>query len=211
MVHGHKCHLPPCKSDPLSSQQVQFRADGRRNLAGSVLINKSAGVQWQFRQMYFSSEVGHGGCVGNRMAESGAACAKYAHNKALSTGSVRPGPQHFCDCVSCPTSARKASRQVEELTVHVDEIVRNMQSTPQEVEGDRLHSLRVRMGMAGCLIACNCRNQRVLLRELPPDRRAGHTWAVRNLRLRCCNASASLSPDLFDGGRLLGSGRRSSA
>ena len=35
----------------------------------------------------------------------------------------------------------------------MDEIVRNMQSSPQEVEGDRLHSLRVRMGMAGCLMA----------------------------------------------------------
>jgi len=88
----------------------------------------------------------------------------------------------------------------------VDEIVRDMQSSPQEVEGDRLHSLRVRMGMAGCLIACNCPNQRVLLRELPPDRGAGHPRAVRNLRLRCGNASASLSPDYFDGGRLLHQG-----
>jgi hypothetical protein len=93
----------------------------------------------------------------------------------------------------------------------VDEIVRNMQSGPQEVESARLRSLRLRMGMAGCLIACNCRNQRVLLRELPPDRRAGHTWAVRNLRLRCCNASASLSTDPFGGGRLLHQGEESAA
>jgi hypothetical protein len=92
----------------------------------------------------------------------------------------------------------------------VDEIVRNMQSSPQEVEGDRLHYLQVRMGMAG-LIDCNCRNQRVLLPELPPDRRAGYTWAVRNLRLRCCNASASLSPDPFSGGRLLHQGEESAA
>src|SRR5260221_12841898 len=72
--------------------------DGRHNLAGSVLINKSAGVQWQFRQMHFSSEVGHGGWVGNRMAESGATRAKYAHNKALSTGSVLPGRHTFAMC-----------------------------------------------------------------------------------------------------------------
>jgi hypothetical protein len=50
--------------------------------------------------------------------------------------------------------------------LYVDEIVRNMQISPQEVEVDRFPSLRVRMGMAG-LIDCNCRNQRVLLRELP--------------------------------------------
>jgi hypothetical protein len=124
-----------------------FRFDGRHNLAGSVLISKSACVQ----------------------------------------------------------------RQVEELTVHVDEILRNMQSTPQKVEGVRLRSLRVRMGMAGCLIACSCGNQRVFLPELPPDRRAGHTWAVRDLRLRCCNASASLSPDPFGGGRLLHQGEESAA
>jgi hypothetical protein len=93
----------------------------------------------------------------------------------------------------------------------VDEIVRNMQSSPQEVEGDRLCSLRVRMGMAGCLIACNCRNQRVLLPKLPSDRRTGYTWALRNLRLRCCNASASLSPDPFGGGRLLHQGEESAA
>jgi hypothetical protein len=102
-------------SDLLSSQQVQFRVDGRHNLAGSVLINKSAGVQWEFRQLHFGSEVGHGGCVETRIAESGATRAKYAHNKALSTGSVLPGRQHFCDCVPCRTSARRASRQVEEL------------------------------------------------------------------------------------------------
>jgi hypothetical protein len=93
----------------------------------------------------------------------------------------------------------------------VDEIVRNMQISPQEVEGDRLRSLRVRMGMAGGLIACNCRNQRVLLRELQPDRRTGRTRALRNLRLRCCNASASLSPDPFGGGRLLHQGEESAA
>ncbi len=93
----------------------------------------------------------------------------------------------------------------------MDEIVRNMQSTPQKVEGGRLRSLRVRMGMAESLIACNCRNQRVLLRELRPDRRAGHTWAVRNLRIRCCNASASLPPDPFGGGRLLHRGEESAA
>jgi len=89
--------------------------------------------------------------------------------------------------------------------------MRNLQSTPQKVEGDRLRTLRVRMGMAGCLIGCNRRYQRVLLRELPPDRRAGHTWALRNLRLRCRNASASLSPDPFGGGRLLHQGEESAA
>jgi hypothetical protein len=93
----------------------------------------------------------------------------------------------------------------------VDEIVRNMQISPQKIEGDGLRSLRVRMGMAAWLIACNCRNQRIFLRELPPDRKAGHTWAVRNLRLRCCNASASLSPDPFGGGRLLPQGEESAA
>jgi len=92
----------------------------------------------------------------------------------------------------------------------VDEIVRNMQSSPQEVEGDRLHSLRVRMGMAE-LIDCNCRNQRILLLELLPDRRAEHAWALRNLRLRCCNASASLSNGPFGSGRLLHQGEESAA
>jgi len=66
-----------------------FRFDGRHNLAGSVLINKSAGVQ-------------------------------------------RPGWS---------------------ADVHVDEILRNMQSSPQEVEGGRLRSLRMWLGMAGCLMA----------------------------------------------------------
>jgi hypothetical protein len=92
----------------------------------------------------------------------------------------------------------------------VDEIVRNMQSTAQKVEGDRFRSLRVRMGMAE-LIDCKCRNQRVLLRELPPDRRAGPSWAVRNLRLRCCNASASLSHGPFGSGRLLRQGEECAA
>jgi hypothetical protein len=85
-----------------------------------------------------------------------------------------------------------ACEEQVEVEVYVDEMVRN-----------RLRSLRVRMGMAGSLIAGNGRNQRVLLPELPSDRRTGYAWAVRNMRLRCCNASAWLSPDLFGRGRLL--------
>jgi hypothetical protein len=41
--------------------------------------------------MHFSSEVGHGGCVGDRMAEFGATRAKYVHNTVLSAGSVLSG------------------------------------------------------------------------------------------------------------------------
>jgi len=40
-------------SDLLSSQQVRVRANGRHNLAGPVLINKSAGLQWQFSKDAF--------------------------------------------------------------------------------------------------------------------------------------------------------------
>ena len=52
------------------------------------------------------------------------------------------------------------------------------------------------------LDASNGRNQRVLLLELPLDWRAGPAWTLRSLRLRCGDASASLSAEPFGSGRV---------